>query len=288
MAAFLVIFVGFGALGMFGLAGLIVAVALAVAGWLRSGLVCGSAYGGVYAETFALWLLVMTGLNFAANWLPASNARLLFIGGVDLLSLTVLAWPVWRGIPWWQVRQDLGLFPGRAPWAEPWLGLGCYAMVIPLMVVGLLVTLQLIRLQKGLQGLGTDADDFGAGGLPMHPIIAIMAKGNWWQRGQVLFLASFVAPIVEETMFRGVLYRHLREASSTWRLAMSVGFSAGVSSFIFAVIHPQGLAAVPPLMALAFGFSLAREWRATLVPSMAAHALNNSILVVFFFIALGD
>lgn len=287
MVAFFAIFAAFAVLGVFGLTGLMAACALVVTGKLRSGLGGASMHGGVYAETFALWLLTMVGLNYASSFLPAANLRLLFIGGADLLSLAVLAWPVLRGIPWRQVRQDLGLVAGRMPWLEPWLGLGCYAMTIPLLVVGLLITLQLMRLQQGLQGL-SGADDFGAGGLPAHPVIAIMARGDWWQRLQVLLLASVAAPLVEETMFRGVLYRHLRDASASWRIAASVGFSATVTSFIFAVIHPQGLVAVPPLMALAFGFSLAREWRGTLVPSMVAHALNNSILVVFFLIALGD
>lgn len=287
MVAFFAIFAVFAVLGVFGLTGLIAVTALVVTGKLRCGLGGNSSHGGVYAESFALWLLVMVGLNYAASYLPGANLRLLFIGAADLLSLAVLAWPVWRGIPWPQVRQDLGLFAGRAPWLEPWLGLGCYAMTIPLLGVGLLITLQLMRLQQGIQGLG-GTDDFGAGGLPAHPVIAIMARGDWWQRLQVLLLASVAAPVVEETMFRGVLYRHLRDASAAWRVAVSVGVSAALTSFIFAVIHPQGLVAVPPLMALAFGFSLAREWRGTLVPSMVAHALNNSILVVFFLTALGD
>ena len=55
-------------------------------------------------------------------------------------------------------------------------------------------------------------------------------------------------------MFRGVLYRHLREASASWRWLPSVIFSGTVSSFIFAIVHPQGIVAVPVLMALAYGF----------------------------------
>jgi membrane protease YdiL (CAAX protease family) len=31
-------------------------------------------------------------------------------------------------------------------------------------------------------------------------------------------------------------------------------------------------------MALAFGFSLAREWRGTLVPAIVAHGLNNGMV----------
>jgi hypothetical protein len=41
-------------------------------------------------------------------------------------------------------------------------------------------------------------------------------------------------------------------------------------------------------MALAVGFSLAREWRETLVPSMVGHALNNGLLMLMLIVALGS
>ena len=93
----------------------------------------------------------------------------------------------------------------------------------------------------------------------------------------VVVLACVAAPIVEEIMFRGLLYRYLREASLQRGLFSSALISALVSSFLFAVIHPQGLAAVPILMGLAGGFCLVREWRASLLSSMVAHGLNNYI-----------
>jgi membrane protease YdiL (CAAX protease family) len=44
---------------------------------------------------------------------------------------------------------------------------------------------------------------------------------------------------------------------------------------IFAAIHPQGLLFIPVLGALACGFSLAREWRGSLIPCIVAHGVNN-------------
>jgi membrane protease YdiL (CAAX protease family) len=52
------------------------------------------------------------------------------------------------------------------------------------------------------------------------------------------------------------------------------------SAFIFAVIHPQGWAGVPAIMALAAGFSLLRMWRQSLIAPMTAHALNNGLVCV--------
>ena len=64
-------------------------------------------------------------------------------------------------------------------------------------------------------------------------------------------LASVAAPVVEEIMFRGVLYRHLREASGGWGRWLSVLVSVLLSSFVFAVIHPQGWVGVPVLIVFA-------------------------------------
>jgi membrane protease YdiL (CAAX protease family) len=96
-----------------------------------------------------------------------------------------------------------------------------------------------------------------------------------------------LAPLVEETMFRGALYRHLREASAGWGRVSSVVVSTFLSSFLFAVIHPQGWLAVPVLGGLAAVFALAREWRQSLVPPMVAHAVNNGITTLVLLMMAG-
>jgi len=113
--------------------------------------------------------------------------------------------------------------------------------------------------------------------VPNHPIVGWVLSAGWWVRLQLLIVASVVAPIVEETMFRGVLHRHLRDATAELGYIASALASATVASFVFAAVHPQGLLAVPALMALAFAFTLVREWRGTLVPGMVAHGLNNGL-----------
>ncbi len=80
-------------------------------------------------------------------------------------------------------------------------------------------------------------------------------------------------------MFRGVLYRHMRESTCRWPLLLSFATSALVVSFVFAVIHPQGLVAVPALMSLAIGFTIMREWRGSLISCMIAHGLNNALVM---------
>jgi membrane protease YdiL (CAAX protease family) len=265
------------------LAGLIAFFVLLVSGKLRGGLRCGIPHGGVYAETFALWMLLFLAFSVAAGLVPVEGGRFLVTGGAMLLSLVALAWPVLRGVPWRQVRQEIGLTAGRQPALEPVLGLAGYAMTIPLLAVGVLLIIVLVALLRG-----GGQEGFSPDRMPAHPIVEFIARSGWWGRVQLLLLASVVAPVVEETMFRGVLYRHLREASCRLGFVASVLLSATVVSFIFAVIHPQGVLAVPALMALAFGFNLVREWRGTLVPAMVAHGINNGLLMLVFLLAMGD
>jgi membrane protease YdiL (CAAX protease family) len=107
-------------------------------------------------------------------------------------------------------------------------------------------------------------------------------------RLQIVVLAAIIAPLVEETMFRGFLYRHLRDAG--WRLPrlVSVLISGTVVSFLFAVIHPQGWTLVPALMGLALGFTLMREWRGSLIGPMIAHGINNSVALFLLIFAVAD
>jgi membrane protease YdiL (CAAX protease family) len=271
-------------LGFAGLAFLITLIVLSFLDRLRSGLAPTSAHHGIYAETFAVYMLLFLGLSvgtrYAINWLSLEQGRLTLSGLAALGSLTALVWPVLRGIPWQQVQLDIGWHFDRLPGLELILGPGCYAMSLPMLVVGAMLYLTLTKLRDWL---GFGPEEFGPSKSPGHPIVFWVSHARWWVWLEVLFVASFVAPLVEETMFRGVLYRHLREASRRWRPALSFFLSAILVSFLFAVIHPQGFLAVPMLMALAFAFTLMREWRGTLVPSMIAHGINNAVATLLLF-----
>ena len=100
-----------------------------------------------------------------------------------------------------------------------------------------------------------------------------------------MVVACILAPIVEETMFRGVLYRNLREMTNRRGFTFSFLVSGLLASFIFAVIHPQGLIFVPLLMSLALGFSILREWRGSLIAPMIAHAIQNGLVTTIVFLS---
>ena len=268
------------ALAAAGFVGLVVLVILLIARpWLR-GFVAGSPNGAVYAETFALWMVLFVGISFGGGLLPPTPSPLFRSTLLSLVSLAALAWPVLRGVPWRQVRRDVGLYVGRGLFREVLSGLATYALALPLLLGGLILMLVVSYVLKRAGGGGLFENN-----APAHPLIG-MAANDWWVRVQVVLAASVAAPLVEETMFRGVFYRHLREATRGGGFVLSVLVSGVVSGFIFAVIHPQGALAVPMLMGLAFGFVLGREWRGSLLPCMVAHGVHNGVLVLFFLTAL--
>jgi membrane protease YdiL (CAAX protease family) len=181
------------------------------------------------------------------------------------------------------VRKDIGWTFGRQPLLEPIAGLAGYLMALPLLAIGVGITLLLIMLQDALKGEGST---FGPAGGPAHPIIEQLGGAGLWPKIQILILAAVAAPIVEETMFRGVLYRHLRDGTRAMGAVMSILAAGTVSGFLFAAIHPQGWVAIPALMGLAYAFVIVREWRGTLIPAMIIHGVSNGIVMTMLIVLL--
>ena len=266
-----------------GLAGLIGLVVLSILSWngkLRREFTEGRAHHGIYAETFAVWIVLFFGLQIVAAVFAAVVPPLGLVVTLIafLCSLVALLWPRVRGVSWDDARRDIGLTRGTSrPWVEPLVGVGGYPLALPLLGVGVALTLVLLLIQTAL---ASPAEPFAPAGGPAHPIVLELASGDWWPRVQVLLLAAVAAPIVEETMFRGVLYRHLRDASAKLGVTLSVLVSGTINALLFASIHPQGWVAIPALMALAFAFVLLREWRDTLIPSIVVHGISNGVVML--------
>jgi membrane protease YdiL (CAAX protease family) len=97
---------------------------------------------------------------------------------------------------------------------------------------------------------------------------------------QLYALAALYAPIVEEIMFRGALYHHVRARLPWWLAAVAVGV-------LFAAIHPQGWVGIPMLATVAFIFAALREWRGSIVAPIVAHACVNGVTVTMLVAAGG-
>ncbi|MBC8309435.1 MAG: CPBP family intramembrane metalloprotease [Phycisphaerales bacterium] len=274
-----------------GFIGLIIMLVRTLNHQVQSGLNPEKPRHGIYAEVFALWLFLFMALITSAQWigqqfvednpsLEMSFSLLAFFG-----SLCALFWARFRGVSWRQIRLDIGWTRGAGLFKEIFWGVSGYAMMLPFLGIGIIITMILLFFQGTLAG-GTGGDPFGGTSGGSHPIVLEIANGDLHLRILLIVLATIAAPVVEETMFRGVLYRQLRSSSKNVTFALSVSGSVLVTSFIFAAIHPQGWAVIPALMGIAIGMNLLREWRGTLLPPMIVHGVSNGLVTSMMLIFL--
>ncbi|MBT4529873.1 MAG: CPBP family intramembrane metalloprotease [Phycisphaerae bacterium] len=277
------------ALLILGSIGVIIAMASAFSGKMQNGMQAPDASHGLYAEVFALWLfgfvVLTTGAGIVAQVVFPGDLFTAILCSICafFVSLLVLFWARIRGISFMQIRKDIGWTEGDGIVKEVMCGIAGYVMTLPFLGIGVLLTLFLFFIQQTLDG-GTDSFSGTGGG--SHPIILQIAEGGVQIRIAIFILAAIVAPIVEETFFRGVLYRQLRSWSEAWGRVLSTLLSVLIVSFIFAAIHPQGWVAIPALMGIAVGMNLMREWRGTIIPSMIVHGMSNGIVTSILFLVL--
>lgn len=215
-------------------------------------------------ESLVLFLLLLVGLGVLAGVLDAFAG---FDIHVPLLWIAILPafWPRLWGMDRARWKQAIGWHTGRGVFREIGAGALGYITGLPIVAVGLIITAVLV---------------FTTGAKPSHPAVEQAAAGGWLNALKLLSLACLWAPICEETFFRGAMYAHCRR----W---MHPVLSALLVAFVFAAIHPQGLAVVPALMSLAVSFALIREWRGSIISSATAHAIHNGFLMTLNLLILG-
>ena len=221
-------------------------------------------WGGVLLEGFSIYVASMSIVPAALHhwwqqWPWWSRYCLILV-----LGLVAFYWPRWRGVSAAQWRMTLGLHRGRGVLREIGVGLLGWTCVLPF----LLACLPLVYFI-----------DKHTHSLHEHPVDRLFSTSGWTQVFAV-FLAVVWAPLTEETMFRGLL---LTGFSSLIRWVAG----AILAAFVFAALHPQGMAAVPVLMLIALMFSILRLTRGSLIPSMAAHALNNGLIAALLVFTTG-
>jgi membrane protease YdiL (CAAX protease family) len=121
-------------------------------------------------------------------------------------------------------------------------------------------------------------------GLPMEPqdLVRMFAEAkSGWMLALLIVVATVVAPMAEESVFRGGLYRFLLS-----RLPHSAALM--VPALIFASLHVnwttyEGFSSWLPLMVLAVVFSLAYRRTGNIGTTIVAHGLFNlnTILLIF-------
>lgn len=224
--------------------------------------------GSVYLEIFALFIIGFLGVSYASeaiyNQTGTDYSRYLI-----WLLLLVPLWALLRGARASDFRDAMGWHTGKGLFREIGAGIVGYIACIPIFLLGIALTLLMMAVSALLQGGGEEG---GGGAGPTHPILDQVDPNNLWSVLGVYAVAAVWAPIVEESLFRGALYHHMRGRLHPLLAGLGV-------AFIFAVIHPQGWIAVPALMSLAVTFALLREWRGSLIAPVVGHAIHNGALM---------
>lgn len=217
--------------------------------------------GAVYLETFVIFLaafmaMLLLQIPFRGASESGAVAGLVISEMLQWSLLASIAWPLVRGVSWEALKLDLGLHTGEGFFKE----VGCG-------VLGFLCDWGLVLILGW--AMAPFAEDHAAGdpeGFPMfeHPL------GNSWAVVWIGAIGAVVwAPIYEELVMRGCLYRYLH-GKIRW-----VG-AAFVSAAIFGAIHPYDITG---LIGVAMGgliFALLREWRGSLIAPITAHFLWNA------------
>lgn len=183
---------------------------------------------------------------------------------MDIAALSVIIYLVRRYGGTW---RSLGFrTPLSGIWREIMAGAAAYVAIFPIFI-GALVVLVVAAKLAGYEP-------------PPHPLIYIFLeeeKTNPFLVGYSIFLASVIAPVLEEIFFRGFLYPVIRRY---W----GVFWAAALTAVIFAAIH-RNLFAFLPIVVLGSGLAYIYEKRRSLAAPITMHLLHNTVFLGYFFLA---
>lgn len=251
----------------------IVAPVMVASGKVRRGFTPPAPGGSVYLETVAAFLAAFLALKGVIFLMDKQFGQPDWMGPVQLmlqwLVLPAIFWPVLRGVPWARWRRDMGWYAPRGVWREIGAGVVGYLAGVPIFLLGVLFSMTAVIL-RDIASRSTGAPHQS----PQNPIIDIVGGGSPMIVLMLYVLAAVWAPIVEEAVFRGALFRHLRGR-------VPVLVAAFATALAFAFMHGYEVLMLGPVFALGFNFALMREWRGSLIAPMTAHALHNGVTLAF-------
>jgi len=217
--------------------------------------------GSVFVEVYALFVGAFLVYSLVtAAWTTEALTAL----ALQWTLLLVPFWPLLRGMRGEAWRHAIGLHAGRGVFREIGAGLVAYLASVPLFALGVLITFVLLI----LQGIAAELMQAPTPEPPSNPVVELVESADPVALVMIFLLACVWAPLTEELVFRGALYRALRA-----RLGWIV--SGLVAALLFAFMHSYGPLLASPLIALGFMFCFMREWRGSLIASITAHFVHN-------------
>jgi membrane protease YdiL (CAAX protease family) len=110
---------------------------------------------------------------------------------------------------------------------------------------------------------------------PLNPAISAFAGSDNPIFQLLIFMqAALLAPLIEETLFRGVFFQSLEARMGKWA-------SAILASAVFAILHPQLPLGFLGIFVLGLVFNGLFVLRRSLLPAIIAHAINNGLILIF-------
>lgn len=184
-------------------------------------------------------------------------ALLILQTAILLLSVYLVAIR-WRALSW----ADLGLRPVEWWWYRRaiFIAVGCLFLVGAINAV-----MQLVF------------DE-----LPTNPQFQIVAPAgfSWFSAVGITLVASTLVPFGEEVVFRGVLFRWMRD-----RWGVAIG--AVASALCFSVLH--GIPwLIPPIAVLGVILALVYEKSGSIWPPVVVHGIYNGTVSMALYIALAQ
>lgn len=229
----------------------------------------GGSIGLEIAAVFVAGFIALKGVgSLLAVALPHESV-VLFTLALQWLLLLALLWPIVRRLPLRPTLTRLGFHKGQGWLVEIGWGIMGWLAGLPVFFAGAIVSAVLMFVYTRL------FPSPAGSGVPGNPVID-MVQGTLGSAAIVLLalLAALWAPLAEEAIFRGGLYRHLRSR-------FNVILAACATAAAFGLMHGYPILMLGPVIALGFAFSILREWRDSLIAPIVAHALHNSLVLGF-------
>ena len=209
-------------------------------------------------------------------WTSTDGVGLFARGAVGLVGVALL-WPFVPDTPWWglwiAVLSAVPLFAYLLWYCRRsgWTLAGTFGLRLPR--GGLPVLAQTTLALAGVSTVGDVVLELvGARlGLASHWTDGFQERLLWGTRGEVavdIVDSCVLAPVLEELLFRGVLYGTLRLRLGPWP-------ATAVSAGVFALAHGYGVIGFASVAMSGVLWAVAYERTRSLLPGILAHALNN-------------
>ena len=259
--------------GVTGFVLFIVAIVRLGTGKVRSGMGAPEPGGSVFLEAFAIFaggfLLLMLVLWVLSRFIADPTWLTVIQVCAQWMLLAAPLWPLIRGMRWNTFRKAIGWHTGKGVFREIGAGIVGYLAGLPLLAAGIGITLGLVAVMTVLRkmaGLGDPPP-------PNNAVFELATSDSPLVLILVFLLATVWAPLCEESIFRGALYRHMRGRAGI--VVCAIG-----SALVFGFFHAYGPVLVFPVVMLGVTFALMREWRGSLIAPITAHALHNGTVAI--------